>query len=55
MLREMRAQIRDLKKKNLQLTNELAALKQAKDETVIEAQKRVLERLLKVTQSTQNE
>jgi FtsZ-binding cell division protein ZapB len=51
----MRAQIRELKKKNQLLTNELAALKKAKEDVVSEAQKEVLERLLKVTRPSQIE
>jgi hypothetical protein len=59
MLREMRAEIRNLKKKNQQLVHELDALKQAKSQEIRvakdEAQKEVLERLLKWTQPSQNE
>jgi hypothetical protein len=55
----MRAEIRNLKKKNQQLVHELDALKQAKSQEIRvakdEAQKEVLERLLKWTQPSQNE
>ena len=55
----MRVQIRELKKKNRELTNEVAALKHAASHAmgnaVEQGQKEVLERLLKVMQPTQNE
>ena len=71
----MRVQIRELKKKNMELTNEVAALKHAAGydashatgydtgyaashaigQAIVQGQKEVLERLLKVMQPIQNE